>query len=185
MKSNTEEEIQIENRLRDFAWLLNDLVVDLKTPADIWTSLSSKANTTAQFMSIARLFVSVAIINLCKLDEAINFYGREIRNFPDEFQKSLREIKKFIEQRKIYAYRSKYLAHAFSSGEYKKRPLLIQDAEPALKEIISFGHESYSRNLDDFASFIYKKDDMNSVVNLLHEIIKYIDIKVNGLGNRE
>lgn len=51
-------------------------------------------------MSVARMCISSMVIGLCKFDEITQYYGKEIRGFPDELKGEIYSIKQEIEKRK-------------------------------------------------------------------------------------
>ncbi|UTW33192.1 hypothetical protein KF946_00975 [Idiomarina loihiensis] len=79
-------------------------------------------------MSVARMCISSMVIGLCKFDEITQYYGKEIRGFPDELKGEIYSIKQEIEKRKMYSYRSRYLAHSFSKEEKLTKPLEFSSA---------------------------------------------------------
>lgn len=175
-----------KSRLIDMAWLLNDLTSDLKTPVDLLFNLKPSMDVSKQnFMAISRLCITSLIVNLCKLDEIISHYGFEIKDFPEEIKTSLRTVKLEIENRGMYAFRSKYVAHAFSEekGEVK-RPLNFDENVKSMMKIIDYGIDPVTDNVFRFGEWVYIKDDQSSIVYIIYNSVKYIESLVGGLGKR-
>jgi hypothetical protein len=172
------------SRQVELGWLLNELIVDLKTPVDVMFLLKGGLNNN-EIMSLSRLCISSIIINLCRLNEILSHYGKEITAFPNDLKTELRQIQKEVESKKMYTYRSKYIAHAFSEekGE-SKRPLPFADAVKALMVIIDRGLNPVSENAFAFCEWVYQKDSPACVVNTIHSAVSLIDKNVGGLGKR-
>jgi|GEM_PF-4743229 len=180
---NNEEK---RSRLIDMAWLLNDMVVDLRTPVDLIIHFKPDMKDSKQnFMSISRLCLQSIIINLCKINEIIDHYGADIRDFPDPIKNPLYKIKSEVEKRGMYSFRSKYLAHSFSKekGEERK-PLSFDQNVKALMNIIDYGLNPVTENIFRFCDWIYIKDDASSVIYVIYETVKHIESTVGGLGQR-
>jgi hypothetical protein len=172
-------------RLKDLGWALNDLVVDLKTPTDVMALLGNKTKTDIEFMSLSRMCLSALIVNLCKLDDLINHFGKDIRGLSDTVRSPLIQIKMEIESREMYRYRSTYLAHAIANDKNIKRPLTLKEATSYLIKIIDKGLNPIDHNLYAFCDWIYKKDEKDCVVNVIYSVVMEIDTIVGGLGKRE
>jgi len=95
------------------ARFLNDLVMDLKTPTDVINLARDNFATQTQTMSTVRITMCVLFVNLSKLLEVLNFYGKDIRSLSPSPSDDLKSIKREIEKKGIYEYRSTYIAHAF------------------------------------------------------------------------
>lgn len=167
-------------------WLLNDLVGDIKTPVDLAFQLKPAMDASNEnYLSINRLCLTGVLIGLCKLNEIFEHYGTEIKNFPVELREKIRAVKKEIEDRGMYAYRSKYLAHSFSKQKgCKPRPLSLRESVQALMKIIDYGLDPVRANVFEFYKWAYEKDNENSVVNVIYSCVKHIDHIVGGLGKR-
>lgn len=173
------------DRKKELAWAMNDLVVDLKTPTDILALLGPSLLKKGELLSVRRLCLSALIVNLCKFDELSSHYGKEINELTPKLKDMVRHIKLTIEGKKMYAYRSTYLAHALSMVKGQpKRPLSLKEATTSLMIIIDEGLNPIAKNIDAFCEWIYKKGEENSVVNVAHAIVKEIDKELNGIGKR-
>lgn len=183
-QNNIPEETRL--RLIDMAWLLNDLTSDLKTPVDLILQLRPAMDESKQnYMSISRLCITSLIVNLCKLKEIIDHYGAEIRSFPQDIRNALYSIKSEVEKKDMYAFRSKYVAHAFSKEKGgQQRPLTFDENVKALMKIIDFGLNPVTENVFKFCEWIHVKDDLQSVVYIVYSAVKHIDTIVGGLGAR-
>ena len=175
-----------KNRLIAMAWLLNNLTSDFRTPVDIFVQLRPVMDSSQQnFMAFSRLCLSSLIINLCKFNEIIDHYGFEIKTyFPEDLRNSIYSVKSEIEKRGMYAYRSKYIAHAFTkeSGQ-KAKPLSFEENVNSLMKVIDYGLP-VKENVFKFGDWVYKKDDENSVVYINYKAVQRIESLVGGLGKR-
>lgn len=184
MISQSSEDIEKKN-LIELAWILNDLVMDLKTPTDIIKLAKDNSATNLQIMSIIRMTLCALIINLSKLLEVINFYGKYIRSFPPELCKELNGIKREIEVKGIYEYRNTYIAHAFMKEKGStQRPLMLNEASSALMKIIDEGLNPVTENAFFFSSWVYEKNQNVCVVKVIERTVKEIERRVGGLGSR-
>ncbi|MDN3559256.1 integron-associated HEPN domain-containing protein [Vreelandella neptunia] len=172
--------------LVEMAWLLNDLTSDLKTPVDlVFQFKPAMVDNKQNHMAISRLCITSLIVNLCKLKEIIDHYGSEIRSFPEELRKSLYGVKSEIEKKNMYAFRSKYVAHAFSKEKgLQKKPLTFHENVRALMEVIDYGLNPVTENIFKFCQWIYVEGDFNSVVYIIYSCVKHIETTVGGLGKR-
>ena len=174
-----------KKQLVDMAWQLNELVMDLKTPTDVLKHLRSELQTDMQVMSLSRMILGALFVNLCKTVEIIDHYGQHIRLLPEEVRRDLINIKKSIEGRGIYKYRSTYIAHAFSQEKGQpKRPLTLTEASRALEAIIDEGLDPVVENVFSFCGWVYSKDDPKCVVNILHRTVIAVEFYAGGLGAR-
>lgn len=174
-----------KQRLVDMAWLLNDICLDLKTPTDIIYLARDTSLTQIQIMSIGRMALCALFVNISKLLEALNFYGKEIRTLPPPLFKRLIDIKREIEEKGIYEYRSTYIAHAFLKEKDKDpRPLMLEEASNALKKIINKGLSPPIENAFVFCSWVYTRQDENCVVKTIEQTVKEIELRLGGLSKR-
>ncbi len=178
------EQSELKSRLKDMGWLLNDLVVDLRAPSDVMLQLKDLHKTAHSQMSVARMCVSSMVIGLCKFDEIVNYYGKEIKDFPEILKQKIYLIKKDIESKKMYAYRSKYLAHAFSKENKQNKPLGLSDATQHLKLIIGEELQPPMENGYAFCRWVFDKNDKDSVAEVICEVVHHIDRIVGKLGKR-
>jgi hypothetical protein len=178
------EQSELNSRLIGMGWLLNDLVMDLRTPSDVMLKLKGLHNTTDSEMSVARMCISSMVVGLCKFDEIVQYYGREINNFPAPLKQKIYSIKQDIESKKMYAYRSQYLAHAFSKENNQTKPLDFSDAVNHLKQIIGEHLQPPMENGYAFCKWVFDKDDKNSVAEVVCEVVQHIDSLVGKLGKR-
>ncbi|WP_374151518.1 integron-associated HEPN domain-containing protein [Xanthomonas hortorum] len=136
-------------------------------------------------MSISRLCITSLIINLCRLKEIIDHYGAEIRSFPEDLRDSLYSIKSEVERKDMYAFRSKYVAHAFSKEKGgRQKPLTFDQNVKSLMKIIDFGLNPVTDNIFEFCKWIYVKDDLRSVTYIVYSTVNYIRTVAGDLGVR-
>jgi hypothetical protein len=175
----------LKTRMIAMAWQLNDLVVDLKTPVDIMAIFKDVSKTNLQSMALSRMVLSAVFVNLCKLLEIINHYGKDIKDLPDNVGPDLNKIKVAIEEKGIYAYRSTYIAHAFIQEKgHAKRALTLDEATSALMRIIDKGLSPPITNAYVFCDWIYSEGDQTCVVNTLHRTVLAVQKQFGALGNR-
>jgi hypothetical protein len=140
-----------KRRLHEFAWVLQELMIDLKTPVDIYRiatetipelekarliEVTSSKPTEAQKMSLNRFIMFPIINTLCRLIELCTAYGKEVQSLPDGVKKPLRAIVQDLESRRIYDFRSTYTAHVLRKvkGE-QDRPLTLEESLDALSRV--------------------------------------------------
>lgn len=127
----------MSERLEHFKWVLVDQICDLSIATTaIRDHIASEAfDPHSQFtLCYLRMCASSLIISLSKLWEAINHYGKEIQEFPQETNAALNKIKREIERKKIYQFRSKYTAHVIDKVTHT--PLNLAEGERRYKAII-------------------------------------------------
>lgn len=167
------------------AWLLNDLVMDLRTPVDILHEFKEQLDHKTNFMALSRLLANSSVVNLCKFLEIVNHYGKEINIFPDELKKAIYTVKQEIENRQMYAYRSQYIAHAFSKNKTSnKAPLEFGDNVNSMKKVFAYDEGDIKECVFKFCDWIYIKDNPNSVINVIRRLVKHVNNMVEGLGSR-
>lgn len=171
-------------RLKDMGWLLNDLVLDLSAPSDVMQKFKELHNTQTSEMAVARMCISSMVIGLCKFDEISQYYGKEIRDFPDELKNGIYSIKQEVEKRRMYSYRSKYLAHSFSKDDKMTKPLEFSAAVDSLKKIIGDELKPAIENGYAFCKWVYDENDESCVVNIIHQTVFHIDEITGGMGKR-
>lgn len=172
-------------RLREMGWQLNDLVMDLKTPVDVAMLLRIEFATKLEVMSLSRMVLGALVVNLCKLLEIANYYGKEIKDLPDDIRSDLLEIKRKIEKKGIYQYRSTYIAHAFTQDKGQpKRALSFGEASQALRAIIDEGLSPVMENVYAFCRWIYEQDNRRCVVNVIYRTVRAVEASSGGLGVR-
>jgi hypothetical protein len=140
----------VNKRIEQLKWLLVDAIYDLATPAALLREYQSNKDNdlgSAKYFGVCRMCNSHTIIALAKLDEAINHFGNEIKDFPPDLRNEIRQIKREIETRGVYAFRSKYVAHSFSGDGSDKAPLKIDDGYRMLEKVTG-------PNLDEFYNWV-------------------------------
>lgn len=173
-----------EMRLRDLAWLLNDINVDLITAVAVYRNIFRNIddNQAKQMFGETRLCLNSMIINLCRLIDATQEYGRDIKdNITEDLRGRLNLIRKRLDDRNYYRYRSAYLTHVISRDTH--RPLLLEEAKSALKTIL--GNESGStRALMDLHCDWIHKPGTECIVDTLYRCIREIERLTGPLGYR-
>ncbi len=169
------------------AWQLNDLTMDLKTPADL-APILRELNNKLEAMSWARMMLGALVLNLSKLQEILEHYGKDIQTLPTEIRDDLNGIKQKIKKKEIYAYRNTYIAHAFLEEKVEdkkmKRPLSLDEATTRLRAIIDEGLAPPMENVHAFCRWVYESGDQKCVVNVIHTTVSTLEKQLGGLGRR-
>lgn len=145
-------------RINQLKWLLVDAIYDLVTPATVYREYQSNSGfdpAAPKYLGVCRMCNSHAIIALAKLDEAINHFGKEIKDFPEVLRADVYKIKKQIEAKGVYKFRSRYVAHAFNGEGNSKAPLHISEGYQMLTNITG-------PRLDEFYCWICPEENHES-----------------------
>jgi len=163
------------NETSELKYLLVDQILDLKTATEVFRDYLAHDNFDAQshfFWGVSRMCINSIVLNLSKLWEIINAYGKEIQGSPEHTRKKCFQLRKELEDKKIYEFRSKYVAHISSQEKGQKRALLkTQEAETYLRNIIG-------KTVGDFMKFCdwvapENGDYEASVVGIITELKEY------------
>lgn len=124
------------DRLKDLAWLLKDIRVDLAAAVSIFRQMVIDVEGEPRdSVGVNRVCTHAIILQMCRLLDGLKSYGQLTHTYLTEsLRKELNAIKTRIEERGYYSYRSSYLAHAISN--HTKRAVIYNDAYPALKIIM-------------------------------------------------
>lgn len=188
-------------RLEELAWALQEIMIDIKTAVDIYNVLTttllelnqmglieitSNPPTVHEKMSLNRLVILPIIINLCKLDELTNIYGKDLKScLPKDIHLSLNDVKKLIQDRKMYEFRSKYIAHV--KCKTKNRPLTVKEATDALCKVLNIEYSPVDYKTASFKYFllyIYDKTNKKCVTSIIESTISAISQSIGGLKPR-
>jgi len=189
-------------RYLEFVWALQELMIDLKTPVDIYfvmteeipkleqnglLEVTTPQPTAEQKMSLNRFIVFPIINSLCKLWELCNAYGKEINCLPEDVAKALKDINRSTELRKVYTFRSTYTAHILRMEKgARKRPLTLQESLDALERVTEIDRKGEVFSRDSFRTYlkwIYSRGEP-CVVNTVYDVIVAIDKKIGGIPAR-
>jgi hypothetical protein len=140
----------MEERIRHLKWLLVDQIVDLTTATVAirdHMEVMRGDNPPPPYWSICyfRMCSTFLIVSLSKLWETLDHFSAEIRHFPIEVREACGVVRKELERRKVYQFRSKYAAHVIDKAT--KKPLSLVEGERRYKEIIG------GEDVGDFAAF--------------------------------
>lgn len=129
----------MNERIRHLKWILVDQISDLATGtgairAHIETMSTEHPPSEQWSICYFRMCSTFLIVSLSKLWEALNHYGKEISEFPVELRTDCVSLKKEIERRKIYQFRSKYAAHIIDNNT--NMPLSLSDGAKRYNEIV-------------------------------------------------
>jgi hypothetical protein len=129
----------MDDRIRHLKWVLVDQISDLATGTGAIRShvemMCSKRPPAEQWsICYFRMCTTFLIVSLAKLWEALNYYGKEINDFPSDLRGNCISLKTEIERRKIYQFRSKYAAHVIDKDT--NTPLSFAAGEKRYNEIV-------------------------------------------------
>lgn len=173
----------MNERLNFLKWALCDLIIDLTINTEVLRDALSRSNFSPEDpknQALVRMVCSSLTVNLSKLSEAFSHFGKEVNALDEPLRAKCLAIKKEIEDRKIYQFRSKYAAHLID----KKTNLPLSLVEGEKKVAVIFG--STIGELNSFCEWVCPpsgKIDPNSVTSVLCELRDYCRAKV-GVGER-
>jgi len=99
-------------------WLLVDLIFDLVMPSKVFRDYAAQPDfdpRTPGFRGVLRMCRNSTIIALCKLDDVLKDYGILFRDVPDDLAEQKKMYRKYILDKKVFTYRSKFVAHNFDA----------------------------------------------------------------------
>lgn len=139
MKKLAETKAPMDERIRHLKWILVDQIVDLTTATiairDHIQVMQGEHPPAAKWsVCYFRMTSTFLIVSLSKLFEALDHYGKEIRQFPREIGDACAALRAEIERRKIYQFRSRYAAHVIDKAT--KMPLSSTEGDKRYKEIV-------------------------------------------------
>ena len=173
----------MNERLNFLKWALCDLIVDLTINTEVLRDAVSRQDFSPEKPrdhALIRMVCSSLTVNLSKLWEALNHFGKEVNALDEPLRGKCIEVKKEIENRKIYKFRSKYAAHLIDNDT--NLPLSLVEGEKRITAI--FG--STIGELNSFCEWVCPspgKVDPNSVTSVLCELRDYCRGEV-GTGSR-
>ncbi|MFT7404292.1 hypothetical protein [Zhongshania sp.] len=138
---------QMNEKLNHLKWVLVDQIVDLTIATTAIRDHIDAPNFQPESQkSIAyfRMCSNSLIVSLSKLWEALDHYGKEINEFPEELKINCRALKSEIERKKIYQFRSKYAAHIIDKDT--KKPISLVEGEKRYSSIVG-------ENIGDLINF--------------------------------
>jgi hypothetical protein len=140
----------MSNRFKEMSYLFTDMINDMVAPSVVLKELNTVKefrNGNSSYLAVHRMCLSHLIISLCKFDEIYREYRNERNEMPQAIQEALTELKKEIEKRKIYKFRSKYVGHAFEEIQVdgKKKNILIplEESYKRLLAIVDGDHNVF------------------------------------------
>ncbi|MFJ1256871.1 hypothetical protein [Cupriavidus sp. CuC1] len=184
MAEKSTEKLPKVIRLRDLAWLLNDINSDLVAAVAVYQTIFRDIDDhqARRMYGETRLCLNAIIINLCRLIDATRVYGREIKeNITEDVRGRLNAITRRLDDGNYYRYRSAYLAHPISRDT--GRPLLLVEAKSALKIILGNESESPRKMMDLYCDWIHKPGT-DCVADTLYRCIREIESQTGPLGHR-
>ena len=159
-----QENLSVSDRLGHLNWVLTDLILDLSTNVKVFRDyfhLDVFEGSDDKRGGVIRMVCGSLTVNLFKLHEALQLYGKEINELSPPLRNQCNELRKEIQKRRICDLRSKYVAHV--EDKKTKKPINLNDGEQLVKEI--FG-EALS-DLSSFCDWVWQ--DVLSVVVSLRE----------------
>ena len=107
----------MNENITSIRWVLVDLIYDFCGSAQVYRDYSSKPTFNPlddmESLSVIRICQTSSIIAFSKLWELLNGFGKEVNEAPEPLRSKLINLKKEIELKKIYQFRSKYIGHVF------------------------------------------------------------------------
>ena len=99
-------------------WLLVDLIFDLVTPAKVFRDYIEQPDFDPEgqlIRAVLRMSKMSTIIALCKLDDVLKDYGKSFTDIPDDLKLQRKLFRAYVLEKKIFTYRSKFVAHNFDA----------------------------------------------------------------------
>ena len=170
------------DRIDSIRWVLVGLIYDFCGAAEIYRDYALRPSfdphEDMESLGAIRVCQTSAIIGLSRLWELLNGFGKEVNETPESLRTKLIDLKREIEERKVYQFRSKYVGHVFDDDT--KAPIKVQDGYPRLIKIIGNDWES-------FYKWIFpdpKSDYSSSVVGIVTEYRDYCNSIVGQCNER-
>lgn len=163
----------MNERLNFLKWALCDLIIDLTINAEVLRDALSKKDFSPEYpkdQALVRMVCSSLTVNLSKLSEALSHFGKEVNALDEPLRGRCLAIKKEIEDRKIYQFRSKYAAHLIDKDT--NLPLSLVEGEKRVADI--FG--STIGELNRFCEWVCPSSgqvDPSSITSVLCELRDY------------
>ena len=160
-------------RINELKWALTDQVMDLTTATEVFRDYlksSSFDPERSKGEGVIRMCAGYAILNLAKLWETLIHYGKEINDLPESLKAECHALKKDLEDKKVYQFRSKYLAHPKDKDIGK--PAKATDLQHRLESITG-------KTIGDFIDFCHwicpasEEPKEGSVVGIVVEVREY------------
>lgn len=168
-----------KDRAHALSWVIEDAVIDLIASAKFYQECQSKELdpfSNKYHLGLIRMCHTTSIITLCKIDEAINGFGKELNECPEELVKRVREVKTKIESLGVYKFRSTYVAHVFDGKGKNKMPIEINKGYDLFTTIVGKNEQEVSQYYEWLFS-PYKTD--NDVVSILVFLNDYLSNHVS------
>ncbi len=172
-------------RLSDFAWVLNDLVVDLATSTTIWLERSTSAfEDQVQAMSLNRHCLQAAVVSLCKVNDLLVHYRPELASLPADAAGKLSALRKEIHRRGLPQFRNKYVAHTVDKK--RGRPLTLAEGTEAVRRALDAQTTDPVAAMAAFVKWVHVPGkNVGTVTADLHAVVKTLEGMVGGsLGAR-
>jgi len=172
-------------KINQFSWVLTDLIIDLGTVSKFYNECYEDHDfepfKNKYHLGKLRMCHMSAIVALSKLSEALVGYADELKACcPNELVKKTWQHKKVIEDKKIFAFRSKYAAHIFDDDI--KKPLSLQSGYDRFTNIVGNNLEENQ----EFYNWINSvKEPSDDLLNHLIEIKSNLVSQLEGLINHK
>ncbi|MEM5547693.1 hypothetical protein [Pseudoalteromonas fuliginea] len=150
-------------KINKFSWVLTDLIVDLGTTSmfyhECYKSSDFNPDDNEYHLGKLRMCHLNAIMALSKLVEVLEGYANELKACCSaELVTKTWKYKKLIEDKKIYAFRSTYVAHVFDQNT--KSPLNLSSAQTKFTNIVGNTLDDVQSFYDWISSVLEPKDDL-------------------------
>ncbi|HFG1789454.1 TPA: hypothetical protein ACGF4R_003468 [Vibrio cholerae] len=135
------------NRYEEMRWVLVDQIVDLAVSTQLYVDTINQpgfSKENVKHSAMIRMALSYTVLNLAKLWECLDHYGKEINLLPEPLRTNCISLRSKLESMKVFQFRSKYIAHLIDKDTSK--PLSLRDGQKYLSNIAG-------NNLDDLSVF--------------------------------
>ncbi|WP_151172763.1 hypothetical protein [Pseudoalteromonas ruthenica] len=168
-----------KEKVESFSWVLSDLIVDLGTSSKLYFDCTAEPNHNPEennyHLGLLRMCYMTTVISLSKLIEALNGFANELKECcPLEVVDTTWQIKRKIENMKVYEFRNKYVAHVFDKETGKPIDLI------AGKERLSAIIGSKNEHVSDFYKWVNQ-----TLLDQLLNINDSLDTYVKGISSRK
>lgn len=163
-----------KDRAHALYWVIEDAVIDLIASANFYRECQSKKLdpfSNKYHLGLIRMCHTTSIITLCKIDEAINGFGKELNKCPEALANKVRQIKIKIESLGVYKFRSTYVAHVFDGTGKNKMPIEINKGYDLFTTIVGKNTQEVSQYYEWLFSPCNTDNDVVSILVLLNNYL--------------
>ncbi|MCQ3831167.1 hypothetical protein HXX02_17170 [Microbulbifer elongatus] len=129
-------------RIKELTQVLNEQVIDLLTGVTIYRNYFEEHQYDPNNLihaGVQRMCINHIVISLSKLWEAFaQVYGKEFQGFPEALRKEKNRLQKYLDDKKVYQFRSKYVAHLIDKETGS--PICSKEGASRLSAIVGTNH---------------------------------------------